>query len=509
LSIVAKLDFQKYLDKIIPLIILSIEDPNSEKTLNGIITLGKVISYTGYVIQIYYDYPKLIDLLFNLLKNDNFRTEILKLIGIMGAIDPYELKKIKNENKVDILLIEYQNEKTQKEDFETMKSENYIPKLVLNSLCKLLKDSVSNHPLILDCIINIILHLNSKSIPFLPQIVPSIINTIKTSKTIEKKKFCLSRLNTIIKCSKSSIEPFLEDLLGLLFQIWDNYQDLKINLISIIDNISFSLKKGFIPYLAHILPVYLDEFKTDNLKNDSNGVILKLLDSFILYETYLNQYIDMILPSLIGLIEDVKDDLIIIKTLNVIENLFDKGFSSFSEFSSLVIHPICRILNGHYSNNIKNSAMDTLSSVIYLIGYDFLIYLPNVSKIVIKNNLQNERYTLLINQLLKNKNFEDLYKEEILDESYDRNNYINDENVEIDVESYKINIEKLTKAWQSNQRATSEDWIDWISKLSNRLLLESPSFFLRCCAQLSLNHPNLTKDLFNCSFYVIWKELNE
>ncbi|KAJ3445014.1 serine/threonine-protein kinase mtor [Anaeramoeba flamelloides] len=59
-------------------------------------TLGQVIKSTGYVIKPYYRIPNLLLILLNIFKNEKtnwlIRKEILIVIGIIGALDPYKHK---------------------------------------------------------------------------------------------------------------------------------------------------------------------------------------------------------------------------------------------------------------------------------------------------------------------------------------------------------------------------------------------------------------------------------
>ena len=58
-------------------------------------TLGQLVESTGYVVEPYVKYPTLLEVLLNFLKteqNPKIRRETLKVIGYMGALDPYRHK---------------------------------------------------------------------------------------------------------------------------------------------------------------------------------------------------------------------------------------------------------------------------------------------------------------------------------------------------------------------------------------------------------------------------------
>lgn len=70
-----------------------------------------------------------------------------------------------------------------------------------------------------------------------------------------------------------------------------------------------------------------------------------------------------------------------------------------------------------------------------------------------------------------------------------------------------VNQINLKKAWETSQRSTKDDWIEWIRRLSVELLKESPSHALRACASLSGVYHPLAKELFNAAFVSCWTEL--
>ncbi|MDP0908062.1 DUF3385 domain-containing protein, partial [Klebsiella pneumoniae] len=62
----------------------------------AVATLGQVVQSTGYVITPYKEYPLLLGLLLTLLNGElawSTRREVLKVLGIMGALDPHAHKR--------------------------------------------------------------------------------------------------------------------------------------------------------------------------------------------------------------------------------------------------------------------------------------------------------------------------------------------------------------------------------------------------------------------------------
>lgn len=83
-----------YITQLMPTIIDALQDLSSQgKREAALHTLGQLASNSGYVIQPYLDYPHLLDLLVNITKSEQqgpLRKETIKLLGILGALDPYK-----------------------------------------------------------------------------------------------------------------------------------------------------------------------------------------------------------------------------------------------------------------------------------------------------------------------------------------------------------------------------------------------------------------------------------
>ena len=59
--------------------------------------MGQLVESTGYVVEPYVKYPTLLEVLLNFLKteqNPKIRRETLKVIGYLGALDPYRHKML-------------------------------------------------------------------------------------------------------------------------------------------------------------------------------------------------------------------------------------------------------------------------------------------------------------------------------------------------------------------------------------------------------------------------------
>jgi len=113
LSTVAGEAMLPHIHELLPLIISSFQDQASvTKREVALRALGQLIESTGYAIQpligtfmklfhpkfhanCFPEYPKLLEILMNALQTESsliIRREVIKVIGILGAVDPYRYK---------------------------------------------------------------------------------------------------------------------------------------------------------------------------------------------------------------------------------------------------------------------------------------------------------------------------------------------------------------------------------------------------------------------------------
>jgi len=100
--------------KIMELVIDAMQDQSSaSKRWEALRCLGRIVFRTGKVIKHFKEYPKLLTLILNIIKTENskeIREEAVKIIGILGAIDPHLHRrnqlKLKTERKAITIISE-------------------------------------------------------------------------------------------------------------------------------------------------------------------------------------------------------------------------------------------------------------------------------------------------------------------------------------------------------------------------------------------------------------------
>lgn len=95
LSRVSEDKIMPYFPDIMQIIVETLLDQrNSLKRESALRALGMLVTNTASVIEPYTQYPNLLSILINILKLEQsvvIRHEVVRVIGILGAIDPYKV----------------------------------------------------------------------------------------------------------------------------------------------------------------------------------------------------------------------------------------------------------------------------------------------------------------------------------------------------------------------------------------------------------------------------------
>jgi FKBP12-rapamycin complex-associated protein len=178
---------------------------------------------------------------------------------------------------------------------------------------------------------------------------------------------------------------------------------------------------------------------------------------------------------------------------------------NFADYAARIIHPLARVLQ-QPNVELRAAAMDTLAAMVFQMTTDFLVFVPMINKLIVKHKIQHLHYEMLISTLLKN----ELLPHEMGAESDKFQDGLDDNVIPTDVSVLKklpVNEKALVKLLET-QRTTSEDWAEWLRRLSVEVLKESPSHALRACANLANVYSPLARDLFNAAFVSCWGGLH-
>jgi len=509
LATVGGTDLLPYIPKLMPTIIEALQDLSSHSKRDAALhTLGQLASSSGYVIQPYLDYPHLLDLLVNITKTEqqgSLRKETIKLLGILGALDPYKHQQIM-EASPDTRL---QNEAQPVSDVALLMSgltpdhEDYYPTVVMNTLMQtVLKDTslAQYHSAVIEAIVTIFKTLGLRCVPFLGQIIPSFVTVIRSAPPTRLELY-FNQLAILVTIVKEHIRPYTKQLIDLVEEYWGTSAQIQATVLSLLEALSRSLEGEFAGFVPRILPLMLGVLEKDTSVRRAPSE--RIMHTFLVFGSGAEFYMHLIIPMLVRTFQKPTNPLtlrrVAIDTIGKISRQVN-----ITDYTSIIIQNLVDVMSAK-EQLLKQAALDCICALIFQLGKEYLWFNSTVKKVLVANHIPHHNYDVLISRLQKN---DDLPQDLSPDEHYgglgDDSAYAN-----IDQKKLPVNQEHLKNAWEASQKSTREDWQEWMRRFSVELLKESPSHALRACAGLAGVYQPLAKDLFNAAFISCWTELYE
>lgn len=516
LTAVGGAEMKEYIPQMMPIILASLQDLGSHDKRDAAMRALKALAVnSGYVIEPYLQYPDLLGILINIIKteaHEDLRTNAIKLVGVLGALDPYKFQQL-NETVSEV---HHSTEAAPVSDVSlimtglTPSNEEYYPTVVINILLQsILADPtlVQYHSAVIDAIVTIFKTIGMKCVPFLGQIIPAFISVIRSSHPSRLDQY-FNQLAILVNIVKQHIRAHLPDIIKLLRDFWDVSKQVQSTILSLVEAISKSLEGEFKKWLADLLPLMLRVIENDNdMRRDAS---IRMLHTFLVFGSSGEEYMHMIVPAIVSLFENPitpgNARRAAIETLGKLSRSVN-----LTDYASLMLHPLATILSSSEKvvtnsseRSLKHTALDCVCALIFHLGHDFIHYIPLMERATTAGQISSPKYSRLIEALQSRKPLpQDLSTEDYRASAEDAP-YTN-----ITAVKLPVNQQHLKSAWDTSQKSTKEDWQEWMRRFSVELLKESPSHALRACATLAGVYQPLAKDLFNSAFVSCWTQLYE
>ncbi|TID24911.1 60S ribosomal protein [Venturia nashicola] len=500
-------DMKEFIPELMTILIENLQDLSSDsKRTAALHALGQLALSCGYVIEPYKEYPELLGILKNIVKLEPagpLRREAVKLIGVLGALDPDEQDKLV-ERPLENTLAEEEEEVTSDVGLImrgiTPSTEEYYPKIVINTLLGLLKDTslTQYHTQVIEAIMNIYQTMGLKCVSFLKNVVAGFISVIKAGGASAAEGY-FNQLSQLVRIVRQHIRPHLPVILKAIEEFWSSSHQLQATILSLIEAIARALEGEFKVYLANVLPLMLGVLDQDTTSKRLPSQ--RVLHAFLIFGSSAEEYMHLIIPVIIRMFDKQGQPQQIRK--QAIETLGRLSRQvNISEFAARIIHPLARVLSGS-DISLKQTALDTLCALIFQLGPDYIHFVPTINKILTTHKVPHNNYALIVSKLQKQ---EPLPQDLSPDERYGEDD---DDHIVADLPSKKlaVNQQHLKNAWEASQRSTREDWIEWMRRFSVELLRESPQQALRACSLLASIYNPIARALFNSAFVSCWTEL--
>ncbi|KAH6692211.1 phosphatidylinositol 3-kinase tor2 [Plectosphaerella plurivora] len=502
-------DVLPYKDRLMPVIIDALQDQSSNvKREAALHALGQVASNSGYVIEPYLEYPQLLELLQNIVRTEGqkgpLRQETIKLMGILGALDPYKYQQVEQRRPE----VQRRVEATQLTDISLMmtgltpSSKEYYPTVVINALLQILKDNslYTHHPAVIEAIMNIFRTLGLECVSFLDRIIPAFLAVIRAASS-ERLESYFNQLATLVSIVRQHIRNYLPDIVEICREYWNSGLGLQATILTLVEAISRSLEGEFKIYLAGLLPLMLGALEKDTTAKRVPS--RRVLHAFLVFGASSEEYMHLIIPVIVRTFEKQGQPAFLRK--QAIESIGQISYQvNLNDYAAKIIHPLTRVLNSG-DPSLRHAALDTLCALIHQLGKDYLHFMRTVNKVIATHQIQHSNYELLTGKLQKGEvlpqdlGSADRFVDQINDQMF----------AEIVPKKLEMNAMHLKGAWDTRGKSTKEDWQEWLRRFSTTLLAESPNHALRACAQLASAYQPLARDLFNSSFVSCWSELYE
>lgn len=194
-------------------------------------TLGQLCSNTGYVIDPYFDQPTLLPIITSILKSEtssHVRREALRVLGILGALDPYRNPSTLGQVGGNDIGIGSSPEAAPNitdpshPDQIGSSNEYYYPTVAFSALLSILSNSSlsHHHAAVVQAIIYIFRSLRLKCVGFLPQVIPAYLSAMRLC-SVALQEYYFQQLGYLIHMVKHHIRAHLPDIMSLIHDFWN------------------------------------------------------------------------------------------------------------------------------------------------------------------------------------------------------------------------------------------------------------------------------------------------
>nr|AWV66626.1 serine/threonine-protein kinase mTOR [Brachionus rotundiformis] len=350
----------QHFDTVIPFLIESMQDfYYIQLKHTSLWTLGQIIGNTGYVIEPYKKYSNLLDILMGFLQTETsiqIRHETIRILGLLGAIDPFEYKKTllkskqedlalaastaakeqhqmlltsKNNNQDnDVNVLVYlppgqtaaaqaeaiaanlnSAEQTSLDPIEMLISmnangslEEYYPALAIHLMMKTIKNSVSIgvRKDAIQALVFAMRTLDTRCVNYVELVIPPFLELIKTMNdnlVID----LIVQFGFLVSYIRKHIEPYLGRIFNTIEYYWnqegDKHLKMVVALIDLVQSIANVMDVEFKKYLPQILPLILKQLQKEIIDYSFTNTS-KLLDLLRSLTCCLEDYVHLILNQL-------------------------------------------------------------------------------------------------------------------------------------------------------------------------------------------------------------------
>ena len=430
------------------------------------------------------------------------RKEAIRLIGVIGAIDPYLIKALERPVLPAIELNDIIGEATI--NINTSPEEFYA-KIAVVALLSILKDLTlsMHHMAAAQALIYLFRTLGQKSYQFLNQVLPIFYPIVRNCPP-SSAEFFFQQLAVLVGVVGVHISPHVGEIVHLLSSKWDSQQPCYPALLNLINVLAQALKGEFRPFVARILPAILAILETDSTGMASRPfTIQKALQTVAVLGGQISDYAGVIGDALVLILRnsfsfrDVR-----IAALRSTASIC-KDVSAVAD-NPAILQSLLNILDCSEEAEIQEYCLDAMTVVALAQGRDFFRFIPLLAPVINRKGIQHAAFDkLLTSNLNSPAKLAELTSESLrlMELKISDLTLVNEDfGGPGGSRQLAINEALLLKSFNPSQCSDRDGWFEWIRRLGIELLRESPSPALRSCASLANIYYPLGKELFNAAF---------
>lgn len=192
-------------------------------------------------------------------------------------------------------------------------------------------------------------------------------------------EFYFQQLALIVTIVKQHIRNYLPEIIALIQDFWSINPNLQATSLALVEAIAQALDGEFKIYLPTLLPHIIQIFETD--VSDKRHRTQKLLNALVTFGPALEEYLHLIIPPLVRLIEKADAPASIRKQAIIVTGNLSRQVT-FCDQASRVIHPLIRTL--HFQD-FRGECMDTIARIVFQMGAEFTLFIPTLTKVLISS----------------------------------------------------------------------------------------------------------------------------
>lgn len=467
-------------------------------------TLGRLASNTSHVANPYLQYPRLLGALVKILKTEQaapVRRETIRVLGILGALDPYRHKLLESTLDPVVTAGGSQTDLFELATLIGTSTDEYYQNVAIEALIAILRDPMLSvhHHAVIEAIMYMFKTQGLKCVAFLPQIVPAFLGVIRTCAGGGLSEFYYQQLAILITIIKQHVRNYLRDIFALVQADWNPNSSIQLTIVALMEAVARALEGEFKAYLPLLLPNLLQTLEGE-ITPKRMPTLLRMLQAFYVFGANLEEYMHLVLPVLVGLFERADAPVVLRRAAIVTVGQLSRKVN-FADHASRIIHPLVRVLQSGVAE-LRVPTLDTLTALVFLMGPVYMPFVVVVNKAIVQQRIQHPRYQQVVAKLLRS---EPLPLELLPPDTLALDKA--DEAPHAEASKMVVNQLHLKAAWDTSRVSTAQDWREWLRRVAVEMLRESPSHALRACRSLAEVYHPLALELFNAAFVSCWVEL--